>query len=513
MISEWKVPEDTGPEEASASKILPARDSCIVGDPAIAEDLFKRETFKLRSASEAQNRELRGQYIGFSEAEVAIRKVISDQLEAAPIRLLNTATGLLCPREVQIRALEASEEYKKLYVLWDVEHPDLRMGYITAAVAMYFRCVMLSHRWEAMEPLLLDIQDKVVYALKAAGGLVKLQSFCKMARDAGYHWAWVDTCCIDQRNTVEVQESLNSMFTWYRNSALTAVYLSDVPPSSKPGAMAKSVWNTRGWTVPEFLAPKVIRFYQQDWSLYLGDDSPNHKESVNIIDELERATGIAARTLIAFQPGMRDAREKLQWVSNRVTTKQEDIAYSLFGIFSIEIPIFYGEKKQKALGRLLQEIVARSGDITALDWVGQSSEFNSCLPADISSYALPAQPLIPSPLSEDKIRTTVSSLQHVVDVDLASKFYSKLERLKAPRFASNRLHLPCIAFHVTEVRRPARETPFTYEVKADGLRDLLITTEETLLQFTPERPTRQTLLLVRSWDRRLLELPEFCRGG
>ncbi|KAG1742622.1 heterokaryon incompatibility protein-domain-containing protein, partial [Suillus paluster] len=225
---------------------------------------------------------------------------------------------------------------------------------------------MLSHRWQATEPRMNDIQKKVVYKLKAAGGLVKLQSFCRIARDEGYRWAWVDTCCINQEDHAELQKALNSMFAWYHNSPLTVVYLADVPPSSNSGALAKSAWNTRGWTVPEFLAPKVIRFYQQDWSLYLDDNSPNHKKS-----ELEYVTGIDVQTVIPFQPGMKNAREKLRWASTRVTTMPEDIAYSLFGIFGVQLPIMYGENKQNALGRLLQEIVARSGDITALDWVGQ----------------------------------------------------------------------------------------------------------------------------------------------
>ncbi|KAG1853324.1 hypothetical protein C8R48DRAFT_763921 [Suillus tomentosus] len=101
--------------------------------------------------------------------------------------------------------------------------------------------------------------------------------------------------------------------------------------------------------------------------------------------------------------------KRLQWASSRVTTLQEDVAYSLFGIFGVHLPVVYGEKKQNALGRLLQEIVARSGDITILDWVGQPSEFNSCLPAYITSYATPPRTL-PS-LSEDQIQTTISSLR------------------------------------------------------------------------------------------------------
>jgi len=165
-----------------------------------------------------------------------------------------------------------------------------------------------------------------------------------------------------------------------------------------------------------------------------------------------------------------------------------------------------------ALGRLLQEIVARSGDITALYWVGQSSEFNSCLPAYITSYAPPPHSL-PS-LSEDEIQTEVSSLQrNTVAMNLASKLYALLQSMSAPRFANRRLHLPCISFRVTEIRQkrgPAQATHLIYGVKADGLQDLLITTGETLIQFSRARPTRQTFFLVRPWDRCLLERLDFA---
>ncbi|KAG2085059.1 heterokaryon incompatibility protein-domain-containing protein [Suillus cothurnatus] len=454
----------------------------------------------LTSAHGVEIRKLREKYINSSKVEAAIRKSIDIQLCTTPLRLLNTTTGRLCDRGAQISAFRSSAEYSEL-LFSIVAHPDLPLERIADAVATYFRYIMLSHRWGENEPLLHDIQDKVVYELKKVGGLMKLQSFCELAHHAGYHWAWVDTCCIDQSNNVELQKSLNSTFAWYQHSALTIVYLADVPPSAKPGALARSEWNTRGWTVPEFLASQAIRFYQQDWTLYLDDHPKNHKESVEIMGELEDATGIDARALVAFQPGMRDAREKLQWASMRVTTVPEDIAYSLFGIFGIQLPILYGENAQNALGRLLQEIVARSGDITALDWIGQPSEFNSCLPADITSYAAP--PCVLPYLSEDEIQIAVSSLRDTVVVDQALKLYTLLEIL----------HLPCISFHVTEVRRkpgPAQETSFTFAVKADGLDDMLITTEEKLIQFSRFRPTRQTFLLVLPWDRRLLELPDFA---
>ncbi|KAG2742786.1 hypothetical protein P692DRAFT_201795371, partial [Suillus brevipes Sb2] len=435
---------------------------------------------------------------------------IDVQLENAPLRMLDTTTGLVCDREAQISAFKMSTEYKEL-LSSTITRSDIHTKRIEEVVKKNLQYAMLSHRWEGKEPLLQDIQGKSVYdsELDSVGGMAKLRSFCKTAHDAGYNWVWSDTCCIDKNINVELQESVNSMFVWYRHSALTIVYLSDVPPSSKSGALAKSVWNTRGWTFQEFIAPKVILFYQSNWTLYLDDRTPNHKESIAIMQELKNATGIDRSAVAAFRPSMTGAREKLHWASTRVTTRQEDIAYSLFGIFGVRLPVDYGEKQDMALGRLLQEIVARSGDITGLDWVGKSSDFNSCLPASITAYQVPPYKL-PS-LSEDEIQSLVSLLRKTVTVDFASNLYTQLRNMSAPRFATQRLHLPCIAFDVREVRRvrsPAPETQFTYRVKADGLQSLLVTTEETLVQFMPARPIERKFILVRPLDRSL-ELPDF----
>ncbi|KAG1821948.1 WD40-repeat-containing domain protein [Suillus subaureus] len=466
------------------------------------DDAFEAFTImlsKLDDAPDPQIRQLRQQYVSQSEVEYAIRRAIHTQLKNAPLRLINT-TGRLCNREAQIDAFTESTAYKELLHSL-VIHAPLQTEFIKEAVA----------KWERKEPLLYDIQGKDIYELDPVGTVAKLQKFCGVARDAGHRWAWSDTCCIEQNNNVELGESVNSMFIWYHYSALTIVYLSDVPPSSESGALANSIWNTRGWTVQEFLAPKIVLFYQADWFLYLDDRSRNHKESISIMSELERSTGINARALVAFRPGMRDAREKLRWASNRDTTREEDIAYSLFGIFDVSLPVIYGEKRQKALGRLLQYIIAHSGDITALDWVGQSSNFNSCLPAEISSYKAPSCTL-PS-LSEHDMEVSVSTLRNnIVVVESASKLYTLLENLSFLRFADTRLQLPCIAFPLTEVRRrPVQDGArcFTYDIKANGLHDLLVTTKDKLAQFSPARRTRQTFLLVRPWNRYDLELVDF----
>ncbi|KAG1817516.1 uncharacterized protein BJ212DRAFT_1269921 [Suillus subaureus] len=474
-----------------------------------AIEAFQIMLLKLDEASDSQIQKLYQHCISPFEAESTIRQVLHAHLDNAPLRLINTSDGWLCDREAQTHAFKTSAEYKELLASI-IKNAEIKLEHIRDVVAKYFHWVMLSHRWGEKEPLLHDIQDKVVYELDPVDSTTKLQSFCEITRDAGFLWAWMDTCCIDQKNNVELQKSVNSMFVWYHNSALTIVYLSDVLPSSKSCTLARSAWNKRGWTVQEFLAPKVILFYQQDWTLYVDHQSTNHKESTAIMQELGDATGIDLRSLITFRPGMRNPREKLQWASTRITTLQEDIAYSLFGIFGVHLPVMYGENKRNALGRLLQEIVAHSGDVSVLDWVGKSSEFNSCLPAEITSYQAP--PWSPS-LSEDDIQTSVSSLQDAVVVEMALGLYRELGSLRAARFAHRRLHVPCIAFLVTEVRgKPGlnQGANFTYQVKAKGLHDLLITTEDKLTQFWPGRPALQTFYLVRPWNRDLLELPDFA---
>ncbi|KAG2357192.1 hypothetical protein BDR07DRAFT_1612658 [Suillus spraguei] len=245
-----------------------------------AFEAYKMMLSKLENTPDTQTRNLREQYATPSEAKGAIEESIRAQLDDTPHRLIDISTGRLCNREAQITAFGMSAEYKKL-LSCIMKRADLQMEHIRDAVAMYFR--------------------QGVYDLDPVGGIAKLKSFCETARNKGYRWAWVDTCCIDQTNNVEVQQSVNSMFIWYRHSALTIVYLSDVSPASQPGALASSAWNTRGWTVQEFLAPKFVLFYQKDWSLYLGDRSPNHKDSLAIMKEMGDATGIDAQALVAFR--------------------------------------------------------------------------------------------------------------------------------------------------------------------------------------------------------------------
>ncbi|KAI5998892.1 hypothetical protein EDC04DRAFT_2794690 [Pisolithus marmoratus] len=287
------------------------------------------------------------------------------------------------------------------------------------------------------------------------------------------------------------------MFAWYRRSALTIVYLSDVPTT---GSLGSSKWFGRGWTLQELLAPRTVLFYTQEWSLYKGFTLPNHKAEVTVVRGLEEATGIDSRFLIDFSPGVDDARSKLQWASSRCTTRPEDIAYSLFGIFNLHLPVLYGESAEKALYRLLAKIISQSKDISILDWVGVASPFHSCFPAHITSYQT-----LPSPLSQldtEEYPSTMS--QEPVESTALRRLYRSLTKLPPPQFINHRLTLPSITHRATSVQLKGEDpsTPsYTYKIEASGLKSLEITIQDKLGDAAMEKGALQ---LVRPWHSKLL---------
>jgi uncharacterized protein YerC len=66
----------------------------------------------------------------------------------------------------------------------------------------------------------------------------------------------VNLCCINKSTSTELYETINSMFSWYRNSAKCYAYLADV---GGPSDFGKSKWFTRARNLQELLAPSHIQ--------------------------------------------------------------------------------------------------------------------------------------------------------------------------------------------------------------------------------------------------------------
>ena len=218
---------------------------------------------------------------------------------------------------------------------------------------------ILSHRClqpDAAEPTFQDLwrglgQEKP--------GHKKIEFCGEQAERDGLKYFWVDTCCITRENHNEHQHALRSMFHWYRRSEKCYVYLNDVHssdtsiiPRSWDSEFYKSSWFTRGWTLQELLAPRSVEFFTCE-----GAPLGSKILLAEQISEITRipASALNGRTLSHFS-----REERFGWSQSRETTIPEDRAYSLLGIFGVDMPIAYGEGAGGAIRRLEEAIERRN---------------------------------------------------------------------------------------------------------------------------------------------------------
>ncbi|KAH8586363.1 hypothetical protein B0O99DRAFT_493091, partial [Bisporella sp. PMI_857] len=216
---------------------------------------------------------------------------------------------------------------------------------------------ILSHTWGAdIEEV--TFEDIINGTGEDKPGYEKIQFCEEQARQDGLLYFWIDTCCIDKRSDAEISRSINSMFRWYRNATRCYVYLSDVsiPPvdinnEGNPRAwesdFRKSRWFTRGWTLQELLAPFSVEFFSRERK-HLSDKSSLGQLICEITNIPHSALQGDPLSQFSFQ-------ERSRWIQHRRTKREEDIAYSLLGIFDVYILPIYGEGTANALARLKDE--------------------------------------------------------------------------------------------------------------------------------------------------------------
>ncbi|OSC99761.1 HET-domain-containing protein [Trametes coccinea BRFM310] len=238
--------------------------------------------------------------------------------------------------------------------------------------------VALSHRWDPEgEVTFPDIHH--LDRARLMSGWSKIQNACKIAAMNDILWIWIDTCCIDKASSAELSEAINSMFALYLHSRICLAYLGDVPAGDKPSApksaFRSSGWFTRGWTLQELLAPAAgMILFSRDWTV-IG----TRHDLRSVIEEI---TGIDRHMLTDVPTlfGWADSKQwtarlranslakRMSWAARRVTTRPEDRAYSLMGIFGVHMSILYGEGGANAFRRLQLQIIRQSADQTIFAW-------------------------------------------------------------------------------------------------------------------------------------------------
>jgi hypothetical protein len=226
---------------------------------------------------------------------------------------------------------------------------------------------ILSHTWVAGEEVshqeMKAIQLQPDHPATQKSGHSKILKACEICLNAGHHYLWVDTCCIDQSSSADLSEGINSMFRWYQDAKVCLSYLSDLPPNCNlDDLMPRCRWFTRGWCLQELIAPRDVRFYDGTWR-YVGN-----KRDASLRHLICRISAIDEKVL--SDPSLLSSMsvaQKMAWAAHRETTKVEDTAYCLLGIFDVNMPLLYGEG-QKAFMRLQKEIINGSNDLSIFTW-------------------------------------------------------------------------------------------------------------------------------------------------
>ncbi|KAK5094369.1 hypothetical protein LTS08_008650 [Lithohypha guttulata] len=222
---------------------------------------------------------------------------------------------------------------------------------------------ILSHTWAENNSQEVTFAEVETAEGQQKTGYEKIRFCAEQARTDRINHIWVDTCCIDKTNHVELSEAITSMYRWYQEAIKCYVYLPDVScPQRGSGGDAYALWGpqfhvskwfARGWTLQELLAPKTVEFYSCEGP-WLGDKT-------TLAQQIHQITGVPVDALHSSSLAQFSTIERMRWAEGRKTKKPEDRAYSLLGIFGVSIPVIYGEGEKKAFRRLQREMQQELG--------------------------------------------------------------------------------------------------------------------------------------------------------
>ncbi|KAH8200067.1 hypothetical protein TruAng_005789 [Truncatella angustata] len=222
---------------------------------------------------------------------------------------------------------------------------------------------ILSHTWGHEEVLFTDVQNSPASEWGRTASGQKVKRSAELAYSNGYQYIWIDSCCIDKSSSAELSEAINSMYRWYKRSSVCYAYLSDVIAKDWPVLGNNARWFSRGWTLQELIAPPSVQFYDRSWK-FIGSRESLASDIAGItsidVELLRDKHSRSASDLDRYS-----VSQRMAWAAYRQTTRPEDEAYCLMGIFDVNMPLLYGEGSQ-AFQRLQEEILKRTHDQSIL---------------------------------------------------------------------------------------------------------------------------------------------------
>jgi hypothetical protein len=103
----------------------------------------------------------------------------------------------------------------------------------------------------------------------------------------------------------------------------------------------ESRWFTRGWTLQEPLATKILHFFT-----FEGKKIENKKFT---LEQVHKTTGNTNEAFQGTPIKKFSIFDQLSWAETRNARRGDDAAYSLQGLFDIRTPLKYGEGQVNAM--------------------------------------------------------------------------------------------------------------------------------------------------------------------
>ncbi|KAI0192370.1 hypothetical protein EV127DRAFT_305182, partial [Xylaria flabelliformis] len=201
----------------------------------------------------------------------------------------------------------------------------------------------------------------------------------KVARQQGCDYIWIDHCCIDHSNAEDVARSINLRYQWYAEAEVCLVYLHDAPLDPDP---CKRIWIREdkacqwfrlAWSRPVILASKQLNFYDPAWKPIgtFQKQNSDQRPLEGLGKEVQRITSIAPGALLGSVPlSNYSVATRISWAEEATLNleREEDVAYSIVGIFGVNLTPNYGEGGNMAFHRLAAKIMQGTPDLSILAW-------------------------------------------------------------------------------------------------------------------------------------------------